>query len=200
MKKKRQLDRALQICVICGHFRQHNRIHNLKHVSKCAVLEEAYRIDRSIKGWRSCPECEEGAAKVGYSKPDVVVKSVRSLKTCKKFGQLKHCRELIQTVSLFGITCTYLPASRQLPTTTKIEEPASRKRPLSSDDSKQSVLCAGCGRSGHESLTCHFKNSKYFNGGSGPYIDSKAYALLKRDKPAYTESFLPRDFTKPSVL
>jgi transposase InsO family protein len=113
-------------------------------------------------------------------------------------AQLKHCRELIQTVSLFGITCIYLPASRQLTTTTKKEEPASKKRSLSSDDSK-SVLCAGCGRSGHESITCHFKNSKYFNGGSGPYIDSKAYALLKRDKPAYTEAFLPRDFTKPSV-
>ena len=88
-EKKRQLDRALQICITCGHFRQHNRIHNEKHVNKCAVLEDAYRIDRSIKGWCSCPECEEGAAKVGYSKPDVVVKSVRSLKTCNKGGHYK---------------------------------------------------------------------------------------------------------------
>ena len=87
--KKRQLDRALQLCVTCGHFRQHNRIHNEKHVIKCAVLQDAYSIDRSIKGWCSCPECEEGAAKVGYMKPDVVVKSVRSLKTCKKCGHYK---------------------------------------------------------------------------------------------------------------
>ena len=87
--KKRQLDRALQLCITCGHFRQHNRIHNEKHVVKCAVQEDAYSNDRSIKGWCSCPECEEGAAKVGYSKPDVVVKSVRSLKTCKKCGHYK---------------------------------------------------------------------------------------------------------------
>ena len=113
-------------------------------------------------------------------------------------AQLKQCREMIETVSLFGVTCTYLPASRQLTTTSKKEETASKKRSLSPDDSK-SKLCDGCGRPGHASSTCHFKNSKYFNTGGGAYTNSKAYANLLRDKPEYTETFLPRDFSKPSV-
>jgi hypothetical protein len=76
-------------------------------------------------------------------------------------AQLKQCREMIQTVSLFGVTCTYLPASRQLNTTSKTEEGASKKRSLSPDDSTKSNLCHGCGRLGHAQSTCHFKNSKY---------------------------------------
>ena len=113
-------------------------------------------------------------------------------------AQLKQCREMIETVSLFGVTCTYLPSSRQITTNSKKEETASKKRSLSPDDSK-SKLCDGCGRSGHASATCHFKNSKYFNTGGGTYIDSKFYANLKRDKPDYKKPFLPRDFSKPSV-
>ena len=88
-EKKRPLDRALQLCITCGHFRQHNRIHNGKHIVKCAVQEDAYSTDRSIKGWCSCPECKEGAEKVGYSKPDIMIKNARSLKTCKKCGHYK---------------------------------------------------------------------------------------------------------------
>jgi hypothetical protein len=99
---------------------------------------------------------------------------------------------------LFGDTCTYSPSSRQITTTSKKEEPASKKRSLSPDDSKSS-LCGGCGRSGHASATGHFKNSKYYNTGGGANIDSKFYANLKRDKPDYKEPFLPRDFSKPSV-
>ena len=58
-------------------------------------------------------------------------------------------------------------------------------------------MCEGCGRPGHSRGTCHFKNSKYFNTGGGAYIDSKAYQSLKLDKPSYTDTFLPRDFSKP---
>ena len=113
--------------------------------------------------------------------------------------QLQQCREMIQTVGLFGVTCTYLPSSRQLNTTSKTEEVASKKRSLSLDDSTKSNLCTGCGRKGHAQSTCHFKNSKYYNTGTGPYVDSRHYAQLLRDKPEYTEPFLPRDFSKSSV-
>jgi hypothetical protein len=89
--KKRQLDRdrAPQLCSTCGHYRQHNSIHNQKHVIKCAVREELYSIDRSVKGWCSCSECMEGAKNVGYSKPALVVKQMRALKTCTKCGHYK---------------------------------------------------------------------------------------------------------------
>ena len=80
------LDRALQLCSTCGHFRQHNRIHNEKNVIQCTVPEDAYSIDRFVKGWCSCPECEEGAEKVGYSRPEILLKTVRSLKTCEECG------------------------------------------------------------------------------------------------------------------
>ena len=57
-------------------------------------------------------------------------------------AQLKHCREMIATVNLFGVSCTYLPSSRQLSTSSKKEEAASKKeeaaskkRSLSPDDS-----------------------------------------------------------------
>ena len=83
---------------------------------------------------------------------------------------------MIETVSLFGVTCTYLPSSRQITTNSKKEETASKKRSLSPDDCK-SILCDGCGRSGHASATCHFKNSKYFNTGGGAYIDSTFLAI-----------------------
>ena len=88
-EKNRPLDRAIQLCITCGHFRYYNRIHNEKHIIKCSVQENAYSIDRSIKGWCSCLECEEGAQKVGYSKPDVVVKNVRSSRKCKRCGHYK---------------------------------------------------------------------------------------------------------------
>jgi hypothetical protein len=93
--------------------------------------------------------------------------SIPKLTTVNKFrfvwlAQLKQCREMIETVSLFGVTCTYSPSSRQITTTSKKEEPASKKRSLSPDDTKSS-LCDGCGRSGHASATCYFKNSKYYN-------------------------------------
>ena len=88
---------------------------------------------------------------------------------------------MIATVNLFGVSCTYLPSSRQLSTSSKKEETASNKRSLSPDDSQKS-MCEGCGRPGHSRGTCHFKNSKYFNTGGGAYIDSKAYQSLKLDK------------------
>ena len=62
--------------------------------------------------------------------------------------QLKHCREMIATVNLFGVSCTYLPSSRQLSTSSKKEETASKKGSLSPDDSQKS-MCEGCGRPGH---------------------------------------------------
>ena len=68
----------------------------------------------------------------------------------------------------------------QITTNSKKEETASKKRSLSPDDSK-SKLCDGCGRSGHASATCHFKNSKYFNTGGGTYIDSKTGSDNPRD-------------------
>ena len=114
-------------------------------------------------------------------------------------AQLKHCREMIETVSLFNVTCTHLPASRQLNTTSKKEEAASKKRSLSPDDSTKSNLCHGCGRLGHAQSTCHIQNSKNYNTGHGPYVDSTQYAKLKRDKPEYKETFLHKDFSKPSV-
>lgn len=91
--KKRQLDRAPQICGICGHFRQHNSIHNDKHgnsnESKCSVCKSVYNNDRSYNGWCPCQECTEGAFKVGYLKPEIIVKQIRALKTCKKCGHYK---------------------------------------------------------------------------------------------------------------
>lgn len=91
--KKRQLDRAPQLCSICGHYRQHNNIHNEKHGMnhgvKCNVHVDAYSEDRSHNGWCPCQECSEGAEKVGYSKPEIVVKHNRALKTCKKCGHYK---------------------------------------------------------------------------------------------------------------
>ena len=91
--KKRQLDRAPQICGICGHFRQHNIMHNDKHGiqngTKCSVHKDAYNIDRLCYGWCPCQECTEGAFKVGYPKPDIIAKQIRALKTCKKCGHYK---------------------------------------------------------------------------------------------------------------
>jgi hypothetical protein len=55
--------------------------------------------------------------------------SIPKLTTVNKFrfvwlAQLKRCRKMIEAVSLFGATCTYLPASRQITTTSKKEEPS----------------------------------------------------------------------------
>ena len=106
-------------------------------------------------------------------------------------AQLKYCREMISTLNLFGVSYTHLPSSRQLSTSSKKEETASKKRSLSPDDSQKS-MCEGCGRPGHSRSTCHFKNSKHLNTGGGAYIDSKAYQSLK---PSYTDTFLPKDFS-----
>ena len=95
---------------------------------------------------------------------------------------------------LLALICLHLVKSPQIPR---------RKRQLLKSDlflrMTKSKLFDGCGRSGHASATCHFKNSKHFNTGGGAYIDSKFYANLKRDKPDYREPFLPKDFSKPSV-
>ena len=88
--KKRALDRALQQCMICGHFRQHNLKFNDKHIGKCIVPESNYSTDRSLKGWCPCLECVAGAEIVGYCKPLPIIKEMRALKTCKICGHYKH--------------------------------------------------------------------------------------------------------------
>ena len=44
-----------------------------------------------------------------------------------------------------------------------------------------------------------FKKLQVFQCWGGAYINSKAYQFLKLDKPSYTDTFLPRDFSKPHV-
>jgi hypothetical protein len=88
--KKRMLERALQQCIICGHFRQHNIVFNDKHIGKCTVTESDYSTDRSLKGWCPCRDCVTGADIVGYCKPIPIVKEIRALKTCKTCGHYKH--------------------------------------------------------------------------------------------------------------
>jgi hypothetical protein len=88
--KKRSLDRAIQLCVTCGHYRQHNELYNDMHYGKCCVPENSYSDDRSVKGWCFCSQCCSGAEHVGYVKPVVVDISRRALKTCKVCGHYKH--------------------------------------------------------------------------------------------------------------
>jgi hypothetical protein len=105
--KKRELDRdrAPQLCSTCGHYRQHNSIHNQKHVIKCAVREDLYSIDRSVKGWCSCSECMEGAKNVGYTKPALVVKQMRSLKTCKNVATTKTMDISVTFIRIRNVMC-----------------------------------------------------------------------------------------------
>ena len=88
--KKKILERAIQVCLICGHYRQHNSLYNEKHIGKCNVPEEVHSIDRSLKGWCPCPECNTGADSVGYTKPVIADKRKRAFKICKTCGHYKH--------------------------------------------------------------------------------------------------------------
>ena len=87
--KKRTLERAPQLCSLCGHYRLHNKTHNDKHNGICTVPKELYSSDTSLNSWCPCLECTIGAESVGYSKPIFNEKEKRSWKTCIKCGHYK---------------------------------------------------------------------------------------------------------------
>jgi hypothetical protein len=87
---KRTISRAPAVCSICGHYSQHNAIHNTSHGSggvQCKVPENAHSPDKSLKGWCSCPECITGAESIDHRKPDA--KQKRGLKVCGTCGHYK---------------------------------------------------------------------------------------------------------------
>jgi hypothetical protein len=89
--KKRILERAIQQCPLCGHYRQHNILYIDRHAGKCSVPKECYSSDRSLKGWCPCTECTAGAEGVGFTKPFVVdIGCKRALKTCKTCGHYRQ--------------------------------------------------------------------------------------------------------------
>ena len=110
-------------------------------------------------------------------------------------NQLKICREHIATANLMGGTFTYNSTSRQYKP--QIKSLLSSKNTPSTkrtrDDDTTPTMCLGCGRTGHSRPTCLFTTSKYFNKGSGKYIDSTAYASLLRDRPHHKDTTCPRD-------
>ena len=94
-----------------------------------------------------------------------------------------------------GGTFTYNSTSRQYKPQIKsllsIKNTPCTKR--TRDDDTTPTMCLGCGRTGHSRPTCLFTTSKYFNKGSGKYIDSTAYASLLRDRPHHKDNTCPRD-------
>ena len=90
ISRKRVLDRAPQMCMTCGHYRQRNNIYNEKHVDKCTVPEFSYCKDRSVHVWCPCNECVAGADRVGYCRPLEVLKYTRAPKMCRICGHFKH--------------------------------------------------------------------------------------------------------------
>ena len=79
---------------------------------------------------------------------------------------------------------TYQPV-RKRPPTLHSEAPLQKKSTKSIDDS----LCTCCGRNNHTIDNCHFKTSPYYNGTSKSYVDSAAFAELRRVYP--TASLAP---------
>ena len=110
-------------------------------------------------------------------------------------NQLKICREHIATANLMGGTFTYNSTSRQykpqIQSLLSIKTTPSTKRIRDEDSTPSS--CPGCGRTGHSRPDCHFTTSKYYNKGSGKYVDSTAYAALLRDRPHHKDKTCPRD-------
>jgi hypothetical protein len=86
---KRIRERAPQICCTCGHYRSHNKKHDINHNGTCTVSKEMHSTDRSLSGWCDCLECATGAASVGHCKPVIVEKEKRSWKTCGTCGHYK---------------------------------------------------------------------------------------------------------------
>jgi hypothetical protein len=115
---------------------------------------------------------------------------------------LKLCREHIATVNLFGGSFSYDPTARQYKEQTKsflsTQKTSNKRARVDDDDSSPS--CTGCGRSGHLKATCIFTTSKYFNKGGGKYIDSNAYANLKKDRPNHRDTVCPRDSLPKTTL
>ena len=114
--------------------------------------------------------------------------------------QLKLCREHIATANLMGGTFHYTSARQFSPqcsslfsTESKKSLPVSKKRGRSDSVETPIIECTGCGRVGHEKPSCHFTASKYFNKGNGKYVQSAAFALLKKDRPKHKDLTLPRD-------